>query len=79
MMAKSKQKKQEEAISRKRDHFRTHAYPLWQKQQPGGDWYESELKSYGKNDAAKMASEADIMLTKAAAEAHVDRHGNPII
>lgn len=78
-MAKPKNQKQGEAISRKRDYFRKHAYPKWQKYQPGGDFYKHTETTEGKAQADKEARLADAELYKAAKEAQVDCHGNAIV
>jgi|SRR5471030_819463 len=74
---KTKAQKHKEALQRNRL-----AYPAkvkqWFLEQPGGDWYQDELKECGKEAADAMATEATRRLRQAAHDAHVDIHGNPL-
>jgi len=76
-MPKSKQQKQQEAAERKRKFF--HVYQeMWQKAQVAVTNAPSNIGSNGKRFLQHEAHVAEVQLLRAAEEAHVDRHGNPL-
>ena len=75
-MAKTKEQKQKEALERKRKFF--HVYTTnWLDSQPGGERYKRHAK-ISQVSADRLASETEQALVRAAKEAHLDRHGNPL-
>lgn len=75
-MPKSVQQKQQEALARKREAFpKLIAY--WCSMSRQGDIYKWR-HSIDCEWAEEGFKEAERRLVKAAAEAHVDRHGNPL-
>jgi hypothetical protein len=75
-MPKSKQQKQQEAIDRNRAAF-PGEIKMWCNAQAYSNT-PSNIHYFGKEHCDKHFANAEKRLVRAAAEAHVDRHGNPL-
>lgn len=76
-MAKSKQQKQEEALTRKRQNYNLQT-ELWKQWQTFGDHYAAHVKRYGVEEAEKRRGQADDRWNAYLKEARLDAFGDPI-
>jgi len=74
---KSKKQKQDEAIARKRQFFYVYI-ENWCKAQPQSQHYKDLVAQHGIACGIEYQKLAEADLVRAAAEAHVDRYGNPL-
>jgi hypothetical protein len=74
---KTKTQRQQEAIERKRLAF-TRVRTWWQECAAGSQGYAHHAAMFGKEDADRRAEKARQRMLRAAAEAHIDIHGNPL-
>jgi len=73
---KTKQQKQNEALERKRKFFYVYI-ENWIKARPGSEETKKIVSEHGTDFLDKWQKRTEAELVRAAAEAKVDRYGNP--